>query len=251
MKDIGTILNNAVSDCMRAAGRPVRPRFCFPVDCETTGRLLAQSYRIEVEARRMAYEPGPATDAEIRGVAKWLTSPDLKNSLLLYGRPGTGKTTMALAIQRTARNLKSAFGPEGIDRQQRAEGAFFDLATRRKYEALEARVIVPTYCTAMDLANLAREDRERYTRIVGAGFLIIDDIGPEPKRVNSYGTEYLPIVEAIQVRYDTMRPTIITTNLGDQELIGTATVPGYGLRVLDRLNEMCEKIAYGGTSFRK
>lgn len=247
MRDLSTILRNAVADCMQETRmQKARPRFCFPVDTETAAGLLAESYRVEVEARRMNYAPVQDTAAEIRGVAKWLTSPDLKGSLLLYGRPGTGKTTMALAIQRTARRLKSAFGPDGIDRQQRAAGAFFDLDTRRQYEAMEARVIVPTYCSALELAYLAKEDRDRYTRIVGTGFLIIDDIGPEPKKVNSYGTEYLPIVEAVQVRYDAMRPTIITTNLGDQELID-----GYGLRVLDRLNEMCEKIAYGGASFRK
>ncbi|MBR4478433.1 MAG: AAA family ATPase [Bacteroidales bacterium] len=251
MSALASILQNAVADCKHVIGQTTpRPRFCFPIDQDTAAELLAEAYRIEVEARRMYYRPGQYTLDEIQGVAKWLTNPALKSSLLLYGKPGTGKTTMARAILRMSQTLKSSFGTAGIDRQQRARGDFFDDETRRQYEQMEARIIVPSYCTALDLAYHAKEDREKYTRTVGSGFLIIDDIGPEPKKVNCFGTEYLPIVEAIQARYSAMKPTIITTNLGDQEIIGTPQAPGYGLRIIDRLNEMCERIAYCGQSYR-
>ena len=247
MYTLDQILKSAVSDCINEmASRPAaRQRFSFPLDAETACNLLSEAYRQEVEARRRTYAGGPVPPGEIQSAARWLTDPSLKNCLLLYGRPGTGKSTMARAIQRLALSLRASFGPDGIDRQQRVRGTFFDTDTRRQYEAMADRVIVPTFATALDLAALAEKDREKYAQLVGVGFLIIDDIGPEPCRVNNYGTEYLPIVEAIQARYDAMRPTIITTNLGNQEIVNR-----YGLRVLDRLNEMCERIAYSGQSFR-
>ena len=40
------------------------------------------------------------------------------------------------------------------------------------------------------------------------------------------------------------------TFLGDAEIEGPPQFPGYGRRIMDRLNEMCEKIPYGGRSFR-
>ena len=246
MYTLDQILKSAVSDCINEiSSRPAaRQRFSFPLDAETACNLLSEAYRQEVETRRRTYT-GQPVPPETPSVARWLTDPNLKNCLLLYGRPGTGKSTMAHAIQRLALSLRASFGPDGIDRQQRARGTFFDTDTRRQYEAMADRVIVPTFTTALDLANLAEKDREKYAQLVGVGFLIIDDIGPEPSLVYSYRTERLPVVEAIQTRYDAMRPTIITTNLGNQEIVDR-----YGLRVLDRLNEMCERIAYSGQSFR-
>ena len=97
---------------------------------------------------------------------------------------------------------------------------------------------------------MAKDHRDQFDQICEISFLILDDIGPEPKRVNSFGTEFLPIADLIQRRYERALPTVITTNLGDTEISGTPLFPGYGPRIMDRLNEMCEKIPYGARSFR-
>lgn len=115
--------------------------------------------------------------------------------------------------------------------------------------------ILPEYITAQGLADLVRAKRfEDYNRLIAAPFLIVDDIGTEPLAVKDFGNEVLPFTELFLKRYDSRRPTIITSNLpltaearGDKEV----SIRGiYGPRVLDRLNEICDKLPYSGNSFR-
>lgn len=252
MESIDNILKRAVDACAEdlSKERSARRRFCFPIDKETAARLLTDACRVEVEGRQYAFSPTPDTTAQISAVAEWLTNPARKPSLLLYGRPGTGKTTMARSIQTMARRLRDSYGPAGRERLQREAQAFFPTEVVRQFERMESAVIIPTYTTALEVAGAAKDHRDRFEQLCEISFLIVDDIGPEPKRVNSYGTEYLPIAELIQRRYDRCLPTVITTNLGDAEIEGTPQFPGYGRRIMDRLNEMCEKIGYGARSFR-
>lgn len=252
MKSLDAILKRAVDVCEEdlRKEKPSRQRFCFPIDRDTAARLLQDACRVEVEGRQYAFSPTPETLAQISAVAEWLTNPARKPSILLYGRPGTGKTTMARGVQTMAKRLRDSFGLAGINRLQREAQTFFPTEVLREFERKESAVIVPTFSTALEVAGIAKENRERFELICRVDLLIVDDIGPEPKRVNSYGTEYLPVAELIQRRYDFSLPTIITTNLGDAEIEGTPQFPGYGRRIMDRLNEMCEKIPYGARSFR-
>ena len=224
---------------------PVRQRFCYPIDKDTAARLLVDAYRVEVEAGQYDFTRTPDTLAQINAVAEWLTNPARKPSLLLYGRPGTGKTTMVRALQTMAKRLRNSYGPAGINRLQRDAQTFFADEVVHQFSQLENAVKVPNYISALDIAYIARDHRDRFDQLCNSAFLIVDDIGPEPNRVNSYGTEYLPIAELIQKRYECRLPTVITTNLGDAEIEAR-----YGRRIMDRLNEMCEKIPYGARSFR-
>jgi len=205
---------------------------------------------VEVEGRQYPFSPTPDTLAQISAVAEWLTNPARKPSLLLYGRPGTGKTSMARALQMMAKRLRDSYGPAGRERLQREAQAFFPDEVVQRFERMERAVIIPTFTTALEIAGAAKDQRDKYDQLCGISFLIVDDIGPEPKRVNSYGTEYLPIAELIHRRYDRSLPTVLTTNLGDAEIEGTPQFPGYGRRIMDRINEMCEKIPYSASSFR-
>ena len=252
MESIDAILKRAVDACAEdlSKERPARRRFCYPIDRDTAARLLGDACRVEVEGRQYAFSPTPDTLAQINAVAEWLTNPARKPSLLLYGRPGTGKTTMARAIRTMAKRLRDTYGPAGINRLQREAQAFFPAEVVREFERKEAAVLIPTYTTALEVAGAAKEHRDKFDQLCDISFLIVDDIGPEPKRVNSYGTEYLPIAELIQRRYERSLPTVITTNLGDAEIEGTPQIQGYGRRIMDRLNEMCEKIPYGARSLR-
>lgn len=252
METIDAILKRAVDACAGdlRSERPARRRFCYPIDRDTAAGLLVDAYRVVVEGRQYEYTPTPDTQGQINAVAEWLTNPARKPSLLLYGRPGTGKTTMARALQMMAKRLRDSYGPAGRERLQREAQAFFPAEVVRQFERMESAVLIPTYTTALEVAGAAKDHRDRFDQLCDISFLIVDDIGPEPKRVNSYGTEYLPIAELIQRRYERSLPTVITTNLGDAEIEGTPQFPGYGRRIMDRLNEMCEKIPYGARSFR-
>lgn len=252
MNSIESIMKRAVNACMEdmSKEKPIRRRFCFPIDKETATRLLNDAYRVEVESRLYPYSITQDIKAQLSAVAEWLTNPARKPSILLYGRTGTGKTTMARSIKTMAKRLKDSYSIAGINRLQNEMGTSFPTEVYRQFERLEYFVIVPDFTTALDIAKMAKENREEFDRLCRSKFLIVDDIGTEPKRVNSYGTEYLPIAELIQRRYDSSLPTIITTNLGDAEIEGTPQFPGYGQRTMDRLNEMCEKIPYGARSFR-
>ena len=125
-------------------------------------------------------------------------------------------------------------------------------------QASTLRSILPEFITAQGLADLIKAKRfEQYNRLTEAPFLIIDDIGTEPVSFKDFGNEVLPFTELFYKRYDSRRPTIITSNLpltvearrdGEKEV----SIRGiYGARVLDRFNEFCDKLSYMGNSFRK
>lgn len=130
---------------------------------------------------------------------------------------------------------------------------------KARTQAATLKTILPEYVTAQGLADMIRAKRfEDYNRLTSCPFLIIDDIGTEPVAVKDFGNEVLPFTELFLKRYDTRRPTIITSNLpqtaevnkpGEKEV----SIRGlYGARVLDRLNEICDKLPYGGiNSFRR
>ena len=77
-------------------------------------------------------------------------------------------------------------------------------------------------------------------------FLILDDAGAEAREAFHMGNRIMPVMEMILERYDRRKITVITSNLSDDGLADM-----YGARVADRLNEVADKIAFMGNSFRK
>ena len=58
--------------------------------------------------------------------------------------------------------------------------------------------------------------------------------------------DYTPLPDLIYERYEKQRVTIISTNLSDDRIVAW-----YGKRVLDRFEEMCERIVFLGDSYRE
>lgn len=312
------IINNAVAQVSATICEPKpRPRFVLPISTEDATTLLTQAYRAEVELRDCVYMNDQGTTTRLAAIGRWLTKPERKPWLLLYGAtPGTGKSTTARAIARMINALYESLlnsidaAVKALERQTtehvskmenpwpehlRNITCYDDLKRRKEwrdahpeedkligeYETEKQEVIaaykapylaginkaqeqaavlsgiLPEYATAQGIADLVKEKNfGEYNRLTLAPFLIIDDIGTEPVAVKDFGNEVLPITELILKRYDKRLPTIITTNLPQS----TDPRPGlkevsiraiYGIRVLDRLNEISDKLSYNGDSFRK
>ncbi len=86
----------------------------------------------------------------------------------------------------------------------------------------------------------------RYEEFLRAKILFVEEVGAEPERCQSYGTDYTPIQNLISYRYDRKLPTIITTNLADDKILDR-----YGPRMMDRINEMFSILRFKGDSYRK
>lgn len=248
MQSIDNLFSDAISLCSETLKYENKEtRLQLPIDKQTTAQLLTDAYIAQTKARRAEFIKDEVTLNRLENVAEWLTNRARKPSLMLYGEtPGTGKTTTALAIRRMAKNLKAAYSRNGIQKLQKKYETFFDSNIISRFEQMADAVRVPYYITALEISTMALNDRKSYDSIVSCPYLIVDDIGTEPISVKEYGNEVLPITELIYKRYDEMLPTVITTNLNL-----SAVSERYGLRVYDRVIEMCEMIPFVGKSHRK
>lgn len=128
-----------------------------------------------------------------------------KVGLLLYGTYGTGKTTMLNSILYTMRYYN------------------------RRYLMTSAKSIVEV-------------PDENY---VWEYPLIIDELGREPNTRKSFGNESEPMIDIIVRREKMGYPTIIATNLTDEEI-----KVKYGLYIADRFRGSYSRIFYGNKSYR-
>ena len=182
-----------------------------PVD--QVRQILEKCYEAEVLARRGRYDATPEIEGMLTTVSRWLCSARKKPGLMLCGRCGNGKTTMARAVCRLI-------------------------------EVLNLRNVWTM--TASAAADLQIKDPERFGRFKTATQIFIDDLGTEPVEIKDFGTVRMPLVDILYHRYETMKFTLCTTNEDDQSL-----KVKYGERIADRMDEMFNRLAFGAQSFRK
>ncbi len=181
---------------------------------EDAEKVLTVAYTAGMRRRGIQCTIDEATKDRLYKVAKWITKRE-KPGLLLYGHCGVGKTTMLKAI---CELLKEGRSFENI-----------------------------ALVTATNIYESLRDEnlRYRYDRLKAIPALLIDDLGCEPERCLIYGTPCEPIRDIIYARYEKMLPTVITTNLGDDQIRTR-----YGVRVADRIDELYDKITFTGQSYR-
>jgi DNA replication protein DnaC len=166
------------------------------------------------------FQETPETKEYIERIAKWLVNPRYKPGLLLYGKVGNGKTTIAKAVCSTINLL-------------------YDSALLEEKKGV-------WQTSALELSSIARNDADRFERIKKTELLFIDDLGCEPITVKSWGNELSPVVELIYHRYDRQLFTIISSNLSDEDF-----KERYGARIDDRMREMFDRLSFTNNSFRK
>lgn len=238
MQILGELLRATHEELRRA--ETIRPRYSVPLVEQDVLTLLTASYERQVRLRSKNYIADAATKTNLRKMATWLTTPERKPMLLLYGGIGNGKTTMAKAVVSLLSTLQTKIG----ERIKQGSSGISEEEDNFLY-ALRSHIRVPRIYTAQDIASLASSDQEEYQRISRAGFLVIDDFGCEPIEVKNYGTSVTPVTDILYKRYDDLQPTIVTTNLTMQDI-----EEEYGQRVRDRFDEVFETIGYTGKSYR-
>ena len=188
--------------------------------------MLKDAYAREIEERGGIPDFDEDTVSRIVKVASWLASETAKPMLLLYGGVGNGKTTMAKAVKRMSDTIQ--------------------YVAMRNMDSLMNEVRCPIFRTAQELAATAASNSEQFYRLATCKFLIIDDFGCEPVAVKNWGTEITPITDVLYRRYETMSPTIVTTNLTMNDIRSR-----YGDRLADRFIEAFDMIGYTNASYRK
>lgn len=164
---------------------------------------------------------------------------------------------------KSGRSIITAFNEEKLDSIVRPEHPELYQQTKavlsraknaiRLHDERLARLSVPPgdsikFVSSGDIVSLvSQEGHKGLAQYYTPRILFLDDVGAELDPVVNYmGNKIAPIAEIIYKRYDARAVTIITANIGDETL-----AERYGPRIADRLNEIADKIAFMGNSYRK
>ena len=226
LKDIGINideLNSAV-----AAGREFRkvsPSLRFNMTQKEAFMRLLRCYQIEVQSRNRVFQLDQSMVDVLMNISEHMVQPTPKPGLNLCGLQGNGKSTMAKAILRMIRDLN-------YSGHFKFMGEYFTVDTRS--------------IKATDICTLHKaEDYQSIRNLKQTSILVIDDLGEEPKEVLVYGTPIYPVREVLESRYDSLKFTILTSNLSPKDL-----PEHYGWRVVDRFKEMFHQVPFKGNSYR-
>ena len=151
--------------------------------------------------------------------------PVVEKGLLLIGRPGIGKTHLAVAALRE------------VVLRTSARALYYD-----------TRTLLSTIRSTFNPVTRTSE-AEVLDRVMGAELLVLDDLGAE--RATDWVADTMNLI--VNTRYNDRRPTIFTTNyhdLPDHEDLESLHVR-VGFRMYSRLREMCEFLEYDGPDYRE
>ena len=182
---------------------------------------LLAAYQAEVERRHRVFERNEHFDAQLNLIAKYLTGGSKKFGLMFCGLCGNGKTTWAKALQLLV---------SGLNLKNPINNLYY----------------VFPLCNAKDLAMRSKGNYNDWRNVMRYQLMIVDDLGTEPREVMEFGNVYTPLIDLITTRYEEQLYTIFTTNLTPTQL-----EEKYGKRIVDRLNEMVEKVVFENESYRR
>ena len=226
LKNIGLNIDELTSAV--DAGRKLRkvsPSFRFNMTKKEAFMRLLRSYQFEVQSRNCEFNLDQYMVDVLMNLAGHMVQQTPKPGLLLCGLHGNGKTTMAKAILGMIRDLNYS-------------GHFTFMG---EYFTIDTRTIKAT-----DICTLHKaEDYQSIRNLKQTSILVVDDLGEEPKEVLVYGTPIYPVREVLEARYDSLRFTILTSNLSPKDI-----PEHYGWRVVDRFREMFHQIPFKRTSYR-
>ena len=150
--------------------------------------------------------------------------PVVERGLFLVGRPGVGKTHLAVAVLKL------------VIREKGARGLFYD--TR---ELL--RVIRSTYNPLVQTAEM-----DVLRPVMEADLLVLDDLGAE--KTSEWVEETLNLI--VNTRYNERRATVFTSNYENREDMTDpdSLAVRVGFRMWSRLHEMCEFVTLEAVDYR-
>ena len=200
--------------------KPMKARFKLPMNSETAAQYLIAAISAEVEYRDHTFLNGDEFQKQVAHVSQWICGLTHKNSLLLAGGCGNGKTTFVYAMQNIVNHLNIT---------NQVTGQNFGISL----------------FNAKDLANICKTCQKDWRAIMDKDIMAIDDLGTEPREVIEYGNVLSPIIDLISYRYEHQLPTILTSNLTPQQISEV-----YGKRIGDRLKETTEIVPFLNGSYR-
>ena len=182
---------------------------------------LLAAYQAEVERRHKVFERNEHFDVQLNLIANYLTGGSKKFGLMFCGLCGNGKTTWAKALQLLV---------SGLNLKNPINNLYY---------------VFPLW-NAKDLAMRSKGNYNDWRNVMRYQLMIVDDLGTEPREVMEFGNVYTPLIDLITTRYEEQLYTIFTTNLTPAQL-----EEKYGKRIVDRLNEMVEKVVFENESYRR
>jgi DNA replication protein DnaC len=198
--------------------------------CRCRGQIVGErrarglSNAIPKKYRGVSFDRPPITDmpsATVQVVRAYLRNLDQRldegRGLWLYGDVGTGKTTLAMLVSKTALEAGRSVAIYSLPRLLAEIRDTYEEGSRHSYTDL--------------LDRLAEVD-----------LLHVDDVGTE--KTSPWVLEQLYAI--VNSRYEEQRSIVLTTNL-DREELSEQINP----RTVSRLEEMCEELPLFGSDHRK